>query len=274
MITEFNVVTKTEDKPIGIVIHGKGGLGKTTFGANAVLDTPKGLMIECGETALGELKDVKIAATPRFLKPDGNILGTGNNIDELAEEWIYFKEEFIKGLMLTKHGFTRLFFDNFDNMINNNLSSFVIKNYYKNDLVKANAYGGQKLREMDAELALIIKAFEYLQKKGIEIFISTHSQIVNFKDPAGDDYKKWAVNLPAMEGANLRERLIYWSSITAFATYDVDVSKKKVDEYKRVLKTQIHPSWDAKCRYNIPDSIDFSYDTFRSEVEKAKKTVV
>jgi hypothetical protein len=266
MIKEFITTTKIETKPAGIVLHGKGGMGKTTFLAKAIKDSKKGILFECGESGLTDLTDKNILDVPRY----SEVLGMGSTSEELSEGWIKFKEDIIKGLMTLPHGFTHIAFDNFDNLINNNLNSFVIKNYYENKINKANAYGGQKLREMDSELTLIIKAFEYLQAKGISILLSTHSQTINFKDPAGDDYKKWSLNLPAMEGANLRDRIVYWSSMTMFATIDVEVENKKVEGSRRVLKTQFHPAYEAKSRYNIPETIDFSYENFKNEIMKVR----
>lgn len=267
MLADFKVVKTIETKPIGLILHAKGGLGKTTFGAEAVLDAKNGIMFQCGEDGLSDLTDKRIKAVPRYT----DILGMGSNTKELADTWIFFKEELIRYLMIKDHGYDLLFFDNFDNLIVNNLNWYVIQNFYKSNEGDANSWGGKKLHEMDSELSLIIKAFEYLQKKGISIILSTHSQQVNVRDPSVEDYKRWSLNLPGKEGANLRDRLIYWSSATLFGTLDIEVDNKKATGNKRVLKTKINPAYDAKCRFNIPETIDFDYKVFKAEIDKSKQ---
>jgi hypothetical protein len=261
MLETIKVINTSESKPINAIVYGKGGTGKTRFLANAIKDSKNGLLIQCGEDGLSEHTDLH--DTPHY----ENIIGVSTDSNKLSDEWIWFKEDLIKYFMLKDHEFIRLGFDNLDNLINNNLDAYVVKTYYNGNINKANSYGGQKYREMANELSLIIKAFEYLQRKGIEIFISTHGQTVNFKDPSGDDYKKWSLNLPAIEGANLRDILIYWSSITMFGTMETEVEKKKASGGRMILRTNIDPAWDSKCRYhNIPSIIDFNYDAFKQAI--------
>jgi hypothetical protein len=271
MIDVFNVTTKQTDKPIGLVLYSKSGMGKTTF-LSKWIKAKGGILFQCGEDGLSDLTDKDIIDTPRFeVNGKEKILGMGTTQDELINEYIYFKEEVLKSLMLLKKIPPVIGFDGFDNLIVNNLDQYVIKTVYGNNVDKANGWGGAKLVEMDAELALIIKAFEYIQSKGTEIILSCHNQIITFKSPTEEDYSKYTLNLPARKDADLRNRLINWSSATIFGLREVEVENKKVIKDNRVLKTKEYATWDAKCRYSIPETIEFSYETFIDEVKKSKK---
>lgn len=267
MLSELKVVKATSPKPEGIVLYSKSGMGKTTFLCQYVKAAKNGILFQCGEDGLSDLTDKSIADTPHFDK----VLGMGTTQDELIAGWVFFKEELLKYLMISNHGYDSIAFDNFSNLINNNLEAYITKTVYNNDVKKANGYGGAKIVEMDAELCLIIKAFEYMQSKGISVILSCHNQVINFKSPTEEDYSKYTLGVPSRKDADLRNRLINWSSATLFGLREVEVENKKAVSDQRVLKTRECATWDAKCRYSIPESIEFSYKSYRDAVEKAKK---
>lgn len=280
MMTGLTAVKGTEIKPMGLVLYARSGLGKTTFMGNAIKAAPNGILFQCGENGLADLDPRWTKDVPHY----PNILGdyfepkegeTPDSINALSAQekairsWHFFKDDVLKFLMVGDHKFTHVGFDNFDNLINNNLDAYVVKQYYNNNLASANSYGGSKLREMYTELSMVIKAFEYLQKRGITVYVSTHAQATNFKDPSNPDYKKWSLSVPAREDNNLRTLLINWSSATLFGTQEVEVEKKKATGGQHVLKTKDDASWEAKCRYSIDESIDFSFDSFKEAVTKS-----
>lgn len=267
MLKSIEVVTEVSKKPAGVLLYSRSGMGKSTFLIDCIKKCENGILFQCGEDSLADLDPEFTKDTPHY----ADIIGDGITQEELAQGWVDFKD-IIKYLMVGEHNFKRAAFDNFDNIINNNLDQFVTKEYYNNNLKEANSWGGAKLKEMYSELALIVKGFEYIQKKrGVSIFLSSHAQPINFKDPAEQDYKKWSLAIPAREDYNLRTLLINWSSTTLFGTDEVNVENKKATDRRRVLKTIDDASWEAKCRYNIPSAIDFSYDSFSSAVTESRK---
>jgi hypothetical protein len=269
MITELAVTKGTTQKPAGTVLYSRSGLGKTTMIGDYIKSSKNGILFQCGEDGLGDLDPEWTKDVPYYKE----ILGQGSTMDELADGWIRFKEDILKFLMVGKHEFTDVGFDNFDNLINNNLDAYVVREYYKGNVKEANAWGGAKLKEMYTEMALVIKAFEYLQsKKGVTVFLTFHAQPMNFRDPSVPDYKKWTIAIPSREDYNIRNQIINWSSVTMFGTLDVDVDNKKATSNGRVLKTLEDASWEAKCRYKIPETIDFSYNSFKKAVEASRKS--
>lgn len=268
MIESLEVSTKVEQKPAGILLHARSGLGKTTMVGNFIKNSAKGILFQCGEDGLSDLDSKWAEGITHYSK----ILGDGATLDTMADGWLEFMD-ILKYLMAKDHGYVNIGFDSFDNLVNNNLDAYVIREYYGGSTKDANAWGGAKLKEMYSELSKVVKAFEYLQKKkGISIFITLHSQPVNFRDPSVPDYKKWSLAIPSREDYNLRSLLINWASVAMFGTLDVEVEDKKATGSKRVLRTVENASWEAKCRYKIPETIDFTFDSFKQAIiEKGEK---
>lgn len=279
MALKIEAVKTVTTKPMGVIIYARSGLGKTTFLGDYVRNAKNGILFQCGEDALGDLNPEWANSVPHYPNILGDYyeLATGEDdskwstMERDAKGWTWFKDELMKYLMLEAHGYTHVAFDSFDNLINRNLDAYVTLTYYKGNAEKANSFGGSKLKEMYMELAVVVKCFEYLQKKGINVLISSHAQTINFKDPASADYKKWSIAVPAREDYNLRNLLINWSSATLFGTIDVDVEGKKASGGRHVLKTKDDAAFDAKCRYEIQEEIDFNYATFKEIILKAIK---
>lgn len=260
---KLKAVTEVVTKPAGIILHAKAGTGKSTFLIEAVNDSSNGILFQCGEDSLGDLG----VAVPHY--PE--VIGSGTTYQEYITGWSQFLE-ILHALVVEDHGYKTVAFDNIDNIINNNLDAFVTNKYYNDDISKANAWGGDKLKEMYSELSRVIKAFEMLQSKGISVFVSTHSQTIKAKDPRVEEYKRWSFNVPAREDYNLRNLLLNWSSACLFGTIDVKVGKDgKATGNKHVLMTKEDAAYDAKSRYSIPDKIEFKYAAFKEEIQKSLK---
>jgi len=263
MSITLKTVSDAKMKPAGIVIHSKAGTGKSTFLIDAINDAENGILFQCGEDSIGDL-GVKVPHYP-------DVIGSGDSIEDYIRGWEDFIE-ILRQLVVEKHGYTSVGFDNLDNIINNNLDAYVVTKYYNGDLQKANAWGGDKLKEMYSEFSRVIKAFEILQSRGISVFVSTHSQTVKAKDPRLDEYKRWSFNMPSREDYSLRNLLLNWSSATLFGTIDTVVNEKgKAEGDEHVLFTKQNAAYEAKSRYSIPEKIDFKYSTFKEEIKKSMK---
>lgn len=256
--------------PMGNIIYARSGMGKSTFLGDLIKNAKNGVMFQCGENSLKDLDPEWSKDIPYFPK----VLGGGMDMKSMSDGWIYFKDELMKYLMTGDHGFTDIGFDSFDNLICDNLDSFVTLRDYGGNQAKANAYGGAKLKEMYSEVALIIEAFKYLQeKKNISITLTFHGQTINFKDPSEPDYKKWSLAVPAREDYNIRTQFINWSTNTFFGTTEVEVENKKATGGKHILRTKDSAAWEAKTRYRIPDTIDFTYNAFKEAITNSRKVI-
>ena len=264
-------------KPMGVNIYARSGMGKTTFLGDYVKNAKNGILFQCGEDGLSDLNPEWTKDIPYYPNILGDYYETKDDdskwsdLQKASQGWIWFRDDLMKFLMVGKHEFTNVAFDNFDNLINRNLDAYVTLTYYKGNINTANSYGGSKLKEMYSELAMIVKCFEYLQKRGISVFVGYHAQATNFKDPANPDYKKWSLAIPAREDYNLRTLMINWSSATVFGTVDIEVEGKKASGSRHILYTKDNASYEAKCRYNIPEVIDLNYNEFKKAIINSTK---
>lgn len=277
---EIKTTKKVSDQGIGVVIYSTAGAGKSTFLGDACIDAKNGMFVQIGENALADLDRGWASKIPQLSDDNGNsrILGVGNTTEALAKEWVYFKQDLLKSLMMQDHGIDTLALDNFDYAVNYNLDAYVLLEYYDGNASKANSYGGQKLNEMYKELVEVSHAFNYLKKrKNMDIYLSMHSQIVRAKNPLGEDYERYTFDLPARKDYDLRPVLLNNSSFTLFGNCDPKVikeNKKGVgkarggrESYK--LYTTLNPSYDAKNRGDFPETIEFNYSAFKAALNKA-----
>lgn len=249
-MSSLDGITKVNKKePDRIVVHSIGGVGKTTFGADAV-EQSGGIFIKV-EDGLDKLnRDI-----PRFEQ----------KVDSLQKY-----QEYIKDLITQPHDFKVVVTDTLDALMPY-LDKFVVDEYYKGDNEKANAFKS-KYNQYVTEFLKIRSAWDTLVKKrNMEVITLVHSVVENFKDPSSEPYKRWSLNLPGGEKTSLSSLLYDWSDITLFATYDVIVDDKRGTGANRVMYTRWQPAYDAKCRYSIPDKLPFSYKTLKEQIVNLSK---
>lgn len=222
------------------IIHGVGGVGKTTFGAKACM-ADNGLMI-LGEDGLSPLGMEKI---PRV------IVGRWGTVDSDAfDNSGESLQDILHALIATDHPYKTVVIDTFDSLMPM-LDSYVVHKYYKGDTEKADAYKA-KYVEYYSETNKILKGISLLLNKGIQVFILVHSIITDFKNPSSENFQRWSLNLPGGTKTSLADLLYNFADNCLFAAYDIVVSNKKGDGKRRVLFTEWHPSYDAKNRYRLP----------------------
>jgi hypothetical protein len=229
------------------VIHGVGGVGKTTFCANWARDK-MGLFIQC-EDGLSPLMIDDVDRTP--------------TIDSLDS----FKDV-LRALMSEKHDYKVVFIDTIDALMPH-LESYVVKTYYGGDEGKANAYKA-KYEEMNQEFNKILMACQILQGKGVDVVFIVHSVIAKAKDPSSEEYDRWRLNLPGGAKTSLADMLYNYADNVFFANFDVTVTDKKGRGGSRVAYTSWTPAYDAKCRLSgrgMPDKIPFDYDSYKAVVD-------
>jgi len=267
--------TKTlSPKPEGIIIYSKSGLGKTSFLVDAVNDAKNGILFQCGEDGISDLID-RNTNKPVEVPHYPEVIGASGNEEQKVKDWQEFKDiltEIING----DYKYDRVGFDNLDNIINNNLTAFILDTYYKDqtgviNTKEAFGWGGAYLKEAYGELSRIVKAFEMIQSMGISVYVSLHGQSVKEKDPRSENYDKYSFEVPARADYNLRNLLINWSSATFFGTIDATVDKGKAKGTNRVLMTSIDVAYDAKNRYSLPDKMTFEYKSFKELLAKRKE---
>lgn len=100
-------------------------------------------------------------------------------------------------------------------------------------------------------------------KAGINIVFTAHAQMRKFEQP--DElgaYDRWEMKLNKKTAALLKE----WADMILFCNYktmvvtDSKTKSKKATGGQRVMYSTHHPCWDAKNRFDLPDSMEMDFD--------------
>jgi len=281
---------RTINKAPHIAVYSRGKLGKTRFGAQAVLDAgDNGMMLLIGEDGLSEHKDLR-TSVPVLQKADGDydVIGENRNKDEWPRFLNILREIYkdwaAPGKVLTM--------DSVDLIVNGSCAEYCIDSYFetkqkydtstgryvpKTKEEQAAEFGGtQLIRHMAAEFDRFLVAVKFLQNKGVTVYTTWHSSVFAVKSPFEDqDYNKISIDLKATKENNLREMLINAVSMLLYA----DVNTQYIKATKRVeggdkpyLYTSPSAAYDTtKARgIQLPDEIPFVYAEFKKALLSTK----
>ena len=227
-------------KPIRLLLYGVEGVGKSTFGGAA----PRPIFL-AAEDGTGHL-DVE-----RFPAP--------SSADEAFAA--------VATLATTDHEFKTFVVDTVD-WLEPLLWAGICKRDGMAD-IEAYGYGKGYVAALD-EWRRFLAAVERLRAaKGMNVIFLAHSWIKPFKNPAGEDYDRWEMKLHPKAGGLLKE----WSDVVLFANHEELAVKDKrtkrvrgVSTGARLIYTTRTAAYDAKNRYDLPESMPLDWDTFDAAV--------
>jgi len=132
-------------------------------------------------------------------------------------------------------------------------------------------YGKGYVKALD-EWRRMLSALERLRAtKRMHVVLLGHSQVKLYKNPEGDDFDRYALKLHDKAGGLLKE----WSDVVLFANYETFAAKDQktkrvrgVSSGARLIYTNRTAAYDAKNRYNLPDSLPLSWADFFEAVER------
>lgn len=226
--------SKTANPPI-IVIYGVDGIGKTTLAA----EWPSPLYLPTdGERPPSDVE----MATP----------GTVESFEALLD---------IFGELLTEeHEFKTAILDSLDGLENLVWDATCARLGVSS--IEEPGYGRGYV-EADTEWREFLAAVGALSRKGINVVMLAHPEIVRFDSPVSDPYSRYTVKLHKRCNALVREQ----ADIVAFLNYRVSLKEKEVAPKKTVAhaeggkERQIHLSegagYIAKNRYSMPDTVKY-----------------
>lgn len=230
--------------PVRLVVHGPGGIGKSTFAAGA--PAPVFLDIERRSNCL----DVA-----RF-EPDSWV------------ECCNFLAE-----VRTSGKFKTVVIDTLDHL---ELALWAhLCAQYKCTSIEAVAGGyGKGYKLALDEWRRFMGYVEGLRAAGVGCVLLAHSQIRTFKNPAGEDYDMWSMKLHEKASALIREK----ADAVGFASWD-DVGRKAqgankakvVSSGDRELHFGHNPAFESKAGFDLPSSMDLNWADFQAAVDKFHK---
>jgi hypothetical protein len=105
--------------------------------------------------------------------------------------------------------------------------------------------------------------------RSMHVILLAHSAIRSFKNPLGDDYDRYELKLNQKAAAWLKE----WCDCSLFANFETFTEKddkkriRGLDTGARLIHTQRRAAWDAKNRYDLPESLPLSWQKFHTAVQ-------
>lgn len=219
-----------------VMIYGVEGIGKSTFAAGA---------------------------------PDPIFILTEDGLGSLAVDHFPLAKEFndvinaIGSLVESDHKYRSVALDSLDW-----LETLIWRDIESKYEAKELAYGkgaviaAEKWRE-------ILDGFNALRnEKGMSVILIAHTTIKRFDSPEVEPFDRYQPKLQERSNALIRE----WCDAVFFANYKVIVKKDDVGFNKtnnrgistgeRLLYTTERPAYMAKNRYNLPETLPLSWDSF------------
>tara|TARA_R110000751_G_scaffold284602_2_gene388573 strand:- start:1082 stop:1873 length:792 start_codon:yes stop_codon:yes gene_type:complete len=227
------VKSKAEKLPLRIVIYGREGVGKTSFPAH--MKNPL-YLISRGETGLQTLVSHKQLGETDYLPPIEkweDFISTLNELNAVEHEY--------KTLVLDcLNGFEKL------------LMEFTIRTHYDGDLNKFLHYhkGYATAASIWAEVTVLLDRLRVNKK--MTIVCLAHSKIAKERNPVGEDYQTFKVDLHDLNSASIRE----WADIVMFFNFmtAVDDKGKGKGGRQRVAYCEPDAGYEAKNRTGLPSS--------------------
>lgn len=120
-----------------------------------------------------------------------------------------------------------------------------------------------------SEWRQLLSRFERLREaKGTHVIILAHSVIKTFKNPEeGGDFDRYELKLHAKASGLIRE----WADCVLFANYETLVHEqngrsKGISTGARIIHTQRRAAFDAKNRYDLPETLPLDWEAFAEAV--------
>ncbi|MEK7138104.1 MAG: ATP-binding protein [Patescibacteria group bacterium] len=223
-----------EKKPHLICVYGQSAVGKTTFASK--FSRP---LFICAENGLGEIGSDRVEIST-MKELDDVIKSNLTAYDTLVIDSLDWLESIIYRDMMARYGVDTL-----------------------------TKCGGGYGAYVGIALAIwqdLIRKLNDLRNDGKNIVLIAHYQIKAFNDPASESpYDKYQLKLQDRVSSLIKE----WVDVLLFASFEIFVNKaqgmqknKAVSTGERIAHVKPNAAFDAKTRFKLPDSFEFSYDAF------------
>ncbi|MBO9717484.1 MAG: ATP-binding protein [Pseudoxanthomonas sp.] len=237
--------TTRNSLPPRVVVHGDGGVGKSTFAAGAY--NPIFLPFEDG------LSGMEVEAFPR-------LTSFQETIDAIA------------ALAEGEHDYGTAVVDSLD-WLEPLVWAHVAKANGKNSI--EDIPYGKGYAEASPLWRQILDGLNYLREtRGMAVILIAHSQIKRFEAPDSEPFDRYQIKLHRTADALVRE----WCDILGFAHHETAIKKENngfttrargVGTGRRLLRVAETPACVAKNRYSLPDVLPLSWDALMGAMNPA-----
>jgi hypothetical protein len=224
--------------PLRVLVYGTEGVGKSTFAAGA----PSPIFL-CGEEGTNHL-DVA-----RFPK---------------VEQWTDALDA-IRVLRSEPHEYKTLVIDTYDSL-ESPCWAHVSQAAGKRD-IEDFGYGKGYVAAFGEWQHLFAELEALRRERGMIILTIAHAQIRSFKNPAGADYDRYTLKVHEKAAGLAKE----WHDVVLFARHEEYVRDesgraKGFSTGARVVHTVRSAAWDAKNRFDLPETLPLNWEDFAQAV--------
>jgi hypothetical protein len=231
------------ERPMRVLVYGTEGIGKTTFASCA----PRPIFI-ASEDGTSEL-DVS-----RFPGPQ-----TWQDVLDAVEE-----------LTTGAHDYQTLVVDTLDWL--EPLAWAHVVSEARNPKIQSIedfGYGKGYAAALDVWRVFLASLERLRATRAMHVILLAHAWIKSFHNPEGEDFDRYEMKLHAKAAGALKE----WSDAVLFARYETFAHKDErtkrvrgVSSGARIIHTQRVAAWDAKNRYDLPESLPLDWHAFADAV--------
>lgn len=250
-----SVTTGKVSEPFKLVVYGKLGLGKSTFGASA----PKPIVMDVEASTT----EIDVA---RFPRPE--------TLQDIRDG--------LRSLLTEQHGYQSLVLDTLDaaeQLIWDEVIRDARKDSKYANITTLDQVGGGYGKGPAAALMLwrllLADMDALVEKRGMNVILLGHSMVKKFKsaDVAVEPFDRYELKLLPGAAALVSE----WPKAVMFADYEIMSTDKNGKVYgvstgARILHTQHAAAWDAKNRYSLPETLPLSWAEFEKAVNAGRST--
>lgn len=233
------VVRGRIEKPIRVVLYATDGLGKSTFASRS--PSPIFIGAEDGTAQLDVARMPNVSTWRDILE----------SVDELAS---------------TPHEFKTIVLDTAD-WAEPMCWDAVCKAGSKTD-IEAFGYGKGYTAALE-QWRLLLSRFEHARNtRSMNIIVLAHSWVKAFKNPEETgDYDRYEMSLNAKAAGLIKQ----WADCVLFGNYETFTHEangrtKGISTGARVIHTQRRAAFDAKNRYDLPETLPLDWDAFAEAV--------
>ena len=128
-------------------------------------------------------------------------------------------------------------------------------------------FGKGYVAALDEWRAFVADLDRLRAERKMQIILLAHAIVRTFKNPDGEDFDRYNLKIHEKAAGLFKE----WSDVVLFANHETYTSKingreKGISTGARVMHTERRAAFDAKNRYNMPDTLPLSYTEFDNAV--------
>ena len=222
-----------------------------------------------GPEGIGKSTLAAFAPSPLFIDTE---MGTGQmDVDRVEAYEFAHVTATINALLTGEHEYKTLVLDTTDNL--KRYCEEAVMNENKWDSLEKPGYG-KGFRVAFERFKLLIGLLDQLIFKGINVVNICHTKVLRITPPDSADYNKYCLKVSDSNKENDDSRLFLkeWSDCVLFCNYDTTVnsSQQKAVKHERVIHTTSSPAWEAKNRYNLPETMPMNAESMRAIFEAAQ----